>query len=265
MDEQMKITAEDVVDAARDVAAKLKRDVADSLSASAQDVDAARKAARAASGWQGVSQVAAGAEAAQVYIARMASAINRNIAEEAARRPVLGRSRELMLAYARFALEAAAEDLDAPYNAVALLSALEHSYVDHDMAVFRLTERVLLAGLIDDLVPSLAGTEPLYPASAEKDDITAVGTVTSGMEAAMAAELRKDKTLSLASEPAVAVEDAVHRYCEAEMSEQGLWDNALSYDRYSMHVEEIVEYDREWFDLAREGVDEPSMDEEAPR
>ena len=251
MDKRTKLTEEDIVDAARDVAAKLKKDVADSLTAPAQDADAARKAARAAGGWQVVSQVAATSPAAQAYIGRIAAAINRNIAGDADKRPALSRSRELQLAYARFALESASMGLEGPSNAVALASTLERYTVDHDIAVFELAKRAGWSRLMDELVPSLAGSTPLYPASAEEDDITAVGTVTAGMEAAMASELRADARERSKDIDLIEAEDYVHRYCKAEMSEDGLWDNALSFDRYSAHIEESIEEDRYWREQAQ--------------
>ena len=201
----------------------------------------------------------------QAYIARIAAAINRNIADEADERPALGRSRGLQLAYARFALESASRDLEGPYNAIALAGVLQHSGAVHDIAVFELTERAKWSGLMDELVPSLAGTTPLYPASAEEDDITAVGTVTAGMEAAMVSELREDARERNKGIDLTDAEDYVHRYCLAEMSEDGLWDNALSFDRYSQHIEESIEEDRYWREQAQaERGSAPAL-EEVPR
>lgn len=233
------LSVEELAAAARDVAARLKMEVARDLEFPVGTVDAADRLFTAARALDKVSQLTHPGALAVNEMERVLAGINRGFRREAERHPALAESPELRGAFIRFALDIASRSADGSYEVDELANVLETYEFPYLEATFKLADALSWSKTMDELVPALAGTTPLYPTTAERDDIVSLGAVTASMEAELVEMLLCDLDESEEN-----VADAVHRYCKAEMSEQGLWDNALSYDRVSLHVGEIVEEDR---------------------
>ena len=240
-EENPMVTAEELTAAARDVAARLKMKIARELESPIGTVDSSQRLLAATLALAKINQLVSQESLMDYEVERVLGGIDRGLAREAERHPALAESSELRGAFIRFALENASRHADGTYEMHEMANVLETYEFPYLEATFELTDALSWSKTMDEIVPELAGTTPLYPASAERDDIVACGAVTAGMETELVKMLLCDMDESEKN-----VADAVHRYCKVEMSEQGLWDNALSYDRVSLHVGEIVEEDRMW-------------------